>query len=194
MSAEYVALVEAPLVGVVRKLTAASLGAATPCAEFDVRRLLNHLLFWGPSLAGAGRKESVPPPGVDEGAVDLVGEDWAGAVEGQVFRTVAAWGRDEAWVGMTWMGGENQLPAEVVGGMVVTELAVHAWDLARASGQDVQLDAGLVEFVHGQVVVSAQQGRDMGVYGPEVAVPEPAAVWERVLGLTGRDPGWTARS
>ena len=50
----------------------------TPCTEYDVRALVNHLLFWGPSLAGAGRKESVPQPATSESDVDLAAGDWRG--------------------------------------------------------------------------------------------------------------------
>ncbi|MCK2237375.1 MULTISPECIES: TIGR03086 family metal-binding protein [unclassified Crossiella] len=186
-------LVGAPLGAVVRNLTGESLGAATPCSEYDVRGLVNHLLFWGPSLEGAGRKESVPPPAASEGEVDLVGDGWVGALAGQVGRTVEAWGQGSAWEGLTWMGGAEQIPAAVVGGMVVAELVVHGWDLARATGQVVEWDAGLVDFLFEQVSMTAQQGREMGVYGEEVVVSSSASTVDRVLGLTGRDPGWTAR-
>ena len=36
-----------------------------------------------------------------------------------------------------------------------------------------------------------EQGRKMGLYGPEVAVPADAPTLDRILGLTGRDPAWT---
>ncbi|MGO1055322.1 TIGR03086 family metal-binding protein [Crossiella sp. CA198] len=193
MSAEHMALVGAPLAEVVRNLRVESLGLATPCSEYDVRGLVNHLLFWGPSLEGAGRKESVPPPAAGEGEVDLVGEGWASALGEQVGRTVAVWSRGSAWEGVTWMGGPDEMPAAVVGGMVVAELVVHGWDLARATGQVVEWDAGLVGFLYEQVSMTAQQGREMGVYGAEVVVSSSASTVDRVLGLTGRDPGWTAR-
>src|SRR4029077_16537700 len=49
------------MAAVARTITDDQLANKTPCTEYDVRALVNHLLFWGPSLAGAGRKESVPP-------------------------------------------------------------------------------------------------------------------------------------
>ena len=181
----------APLVEVIRTIRPDQLGAPTPCAEYDVRKLVNHLLFWGPSLEGAARKENVPPPAGAETDLDLTGGDWATALEDQVARTVAAWSRPAAWEGTTHMGGPTELPASLVGGMVVGELVVHGWDLARATGQRPVWDDDLVEYLHEEVVQTAEVGRQMGVYGPEVAVPASASALDRTLARTGRDPAWT---
>ncbi|MFD9735038.1 TIGR03086 family metal-binding protein [Umezawaea sp. NPDC059074] len=161
------------------------LDAATPCAEFDVRALAEHLLTWGPSLAGAGRKESVPPR---EGV--RVGDDWADEVEAQVREVAEAWSDEAAWSGTTHMGGPTEMPADLVGGMVLVELLVHGWDLGRASGQRPEWDDDVLEFALDEVAKTADQGRAMGVYGAEVVVPDGASTVDRVLGLTGRDPGW----
>lgn len=40
------------------------------------------------------------------------------------------------------------------------------------------------------MLAGVEQGREMGLYGPEVAVPANASTLDRVLGLTGRDPAW----
>ncbi|WP_309114114.1 TIGR03086 family metal-binding protein [Saccharothrix sp.] len=165
-------------------------GAATPCAEYDVRGLAHHLLFWGPSLVGAGRKEAVPPLGEAESDVEPVA-DWPTALKEHVARTVEAWSGPGSWDGITHMGGPMELPASMVGGMVVGEFVIHGWDLARATGQDVVWDEDLLEYLLGEVEKTAQMGRDMGIYGPEVEVAETAPVLHRVLGLSGRDPHWS---
>lgn len=68
------------------------------------------------------------------------------------------------------------------------ELLVHAWDLAHATGQSVVFDADLV----GPALATAQQmapsGREAGMVGPEVAVPEDADDQARLLALFGRSP------
>jgi uncharacterized protein (TIGR03086 family) len=180
----------APMVEIVRNVKPDQLGARTPCAQYDVRKLINHLLFWGPSLEGAARKVSVPPPAEAETDVDLTEGDWAGALEAQVDRCVAAWMEPGAWEGVTHMGGPTELPAPLVGGMVVGELVVHGWDLARATGQRPAWDEELLGYVLDEVAKSAEFGRQMGVYGPEVDVPASSPTLDRVLGLTGRDPAW----
>jgi uncharacterized protein (TIGR03086 family) len=86
------------------------------------------------------------------------------------------------------MGGPTEMPASLVGGMVIGEIVVHAWDLAKATGQNPEWDEDVLRFIHKEVEAGAQQGRDMGVYGPEVPVPADAPALHRILGLTGRDP------
>ncbi|MGS2647097.1 TIGR03086 family metal-binding protein [Streptosporangium sp. G12] len=181
----------APLTEIIHTIEPNQLNARTPCSEYDVRGLVNHLLFWGPSLEASARKESVPPPAGSETDVDLTEGDWAAALEIQVKRTVAAWGRPAAWEGTTRMGGPMELPASLVGGMVVGELVVHGWDLARAIGRHPAWDDDLVTYLYGELAKNAAQGREMGVYGPEVTVPASSSPLDRVLGLTGRDPAWT---
>ncbi|MFD1932147.1 MULTISPECIES: TIGR03086 family metal-binding protein [Nonomuraea] len=188
---ELMARAAAPLMEIVRGIEPDQLDARTPCAEYDVRKLVNHLLFWGPSLEGAGRGEIVPPPAGAETDVDLTAGDWTAALEANVERVVAAWSRAAAWEGTTHMGGPTELPASLVGGMIMGELIVHGWDLARATGQSLTWDDDLMDYVHDEVGKNAEQGRAMGVYGPAVAVDDAAPVLDRVLGLTGRDPAWT---
>ncbi|MEU6643252.1 maleylpyruvate isomerase N-terminal domain-containing protein [Saccharomonospora sp. NPDC046836] len=52
-----------PFRDVVRGLPAERLDDPTPCAEYDVRGLLNHLLYWAPRLLAAARREPAPPQG-----------------------------------------------------------------------------------------------------------------------------------
>ncbi|MGP4021274.1 TIGR03086 family metal-binding protein [Saccharopolyspora sp. 5N708] len=188
--AQFMARAAAALVEIIRRIKPDQLDARTPCTDYDVRGLVNHLLFWGPSLEGAGRKEIVPPDGA-EADVDLTGGDWAAALEAHLDRTVATWSEPGAWAGTTHMGGPTELPASLVGGMVVGELVVHGWDLAKATGQQLVVDDDLVEYVHGEIAKTAEQGRQMGVYGPAVAVPDTSSTLDRTLGRTGRNPAWT---
>lgn len=173
---------------VVENIKPDQLDAPTPCAEFDVRTLLNHLLFWGPSLNAAARKAPVPPPAPAESDVDLTAGDWAGDLSAQLRDRAAAWGEPSAWTGTTTVGGPHEMPAETIGAMVLGETVVHTWDLARATGQAPSWDAELLEFLHADLVRTAPIGRDMGLYGPEVPVPSDAPLIDRILGLTGRTP------
>lgn len=90
------------------------------------------------------------------------------------------------------MGTPQMLPAPVMGDMIVSELTVHGWDLAVATGQRLDPPADLLVHLHATMFASVEQGREMGMYGPQVAVPADAPALDHILGLTGRDPGWTA--
>jgi uncharacterized protein (TIGR03086 family) len=182
---ELLARASVPFLDVVRTIKPDQLAAPTPCTGFDVRELVNHLLCWGPSLAGAGSKEAVPPAA----DVDFTEGDWKAALEAHVDRTLAAWATPGAWDGMTYFGGPMLLPAEIVGGMLVGEFVVHGWDLARATGQRPSWDEDVLVYLQKEVERSAAQGREMGVYGPAVPVTSSSTL-DKVLGLTGRDPAW----
>lgn len=190
-AAKLMARAAAPLMETVRNIKPDQLGAPTPCAEYDVRKLVNHLLFWGPSLEGAARKETVLPPAESDTNVNLTDGDWNAALETQVERTVAAWSVPGAWEGSTHMGGPMELPAALIGGMVMGELVVHGWDLARATGQHPTLDDDILQYLYDETAKSAAQGRAMGIYGPEVAVAASSSTLDRIVGVTGRDPAWT---
>jgi uncharacterized protein (TIGR03086 family) len=187
-----VATAATPAVAIVRAIRTDQLDAATPCDDYDVRKLVNHLLFWGPSLEGAARKESVAPPAASDRDVDLTHGDWAGRFEAQADRLVAAWSEPDAWEGTTRMGGPTPLPASMVGGMLLGEFVVHGWDLARATGQEPVWDDGVLHLVYREVEQTAEQGRESGVYAARVEVPGTAPLLARILALTGRDPNWTA--
>ena len=167
-----------PTVAVVRGVKPDHLDAPTPCRDWTVRGLIGHLREWGPALAAAGRKQEATSPAGD---IETVYED-----------LVAAWSEPAAWQGTTRVGGPQELPAPMIGGMVLAEVVVHGWDLARATGQEVDWDAGLLAVVHREIDATARLGREMGVYGPEVPVDASREPVARALGLTGRDPDWTA--
>ena len=177
----------APVLDVVNGIRPDQLGAPTPCSEYDVSKLLNHLLYWGPSLTGAARKEPVSPPDAPESEVDIPA-DWQAAMVAYLTKLTDAWSEAAAWEGTTRMGGPTEMPAALVGSMVTGEMVIHGSDLARATGQHVEFDADLLASVHKELQANVEWGRDMGVYGPEVPVPADAPLLDRILGLTGRNP------
>jgi uncharacterized protein (TIGR03086 family) len=82
------------------------------------------------------------------------------------------------------------------------DLPQHGWDLARATGQDDTMDPEDVERLWSITTAIPPDlmekyrtpgafGAGVEVFGPEVEVPEDAPLQDRLLGLIGRDPGWT---
>jgi uncharacterized protein (TIGR03086 family) len=78
----------------------------------------------------------------------------------------------------------------VVGSIMTAEFVVHAWDLAVATGQPLDVPSGLGEVVLEGVEAMAPSGRDGGWFGAEVQVPADAPAFERALAVSGRDPRW----
>ena len=183
----------APVHDLLTHVTAERLAAPTPCSEFDVRALLHHLLTWGPVLEASARKAAARKDGArKDGAApaEPTSDDPAAAYDALLRRIVAAWSDPDAWEGTTTMGGPDPLPSPLVGGMVVSEIVVHGWDLGRALGERPSWEPAVLDFVLGEVIATADLGRGMGIYADAVPVPETAPVLDRLLGVTGRDPHW----
>ncbi|MCZ2804978.1 TIGR03086 family metal-binding protein [Modestobacter sp. VKM Ac-2983] len=171
------------------------LTAPTPCGDYDVRALVDHLA-WAALLsqrAATGMPlehdgtSLRPAPFLDGVPV----EQWAGAVPVELDTAADAWADPAAWEGETLLG-TTPMPAGVVGPLMLAEFALHGWDLARAVGAPYDVPAELGEAVLAAVEPLAPMGRDGGWYGPAVVVPADAPAFDRALGLTGRDPGWRA--
>jgi len=176
-----------PVADVVRGIAPDQLPLPTPCTDFDVRKLVNHLLYWGPSLEGAARKVLVPPSDIPEFETE-VPTNWQPELLAYLAKLTESWSDPAAWEGTTHMGGPTEMPAGMVGGMVIGEVLVHGWDLAVATGQKALWDEEVLTYVHKELVANVHLGRDMGMYAPEVPVPAAAPLVDRILGLAGRDP------
>jgi hypothetical protein len=87
------------------------------------------------------------------------------------------------------MGGP--VPATAVGGLVVAELVLHGWDLARATGFDASWPDDVVAVAYHATAATAGQGRAIGVYGAPVELGPEASTMDRLLPASGRNPQWT---
>jgi uncharacterized protein (TIGR03086 family) len=77
----------------------------------------------------------------------------------------------------------------VLGGFTTLDILVHGWDLARATGQDPELDAEVAEPVLAFAREAfVDEGARAPSIGPEVAVPAGASVTDRLVGFLGRTP------
>ncbi|WP_030588579.1 TIGR03086 family metal-binding protein [Streptomyces globisporus] len=169
---------------VVRGIDDGQLAARTPCAEYDVRALLNHLFLVVVNFQALAAREDV-----DFGREpDFVTGDWQGRFGDETARLVEVWSVPGVEEGTT---GQMGLPARTVGLMVLGDLTVHAWDLARATGTDFVPEPSVLDEVGPGLAAMAPQAREMKVFGEPFPVPESATAFERLLAVTGRDPGWT---
>ena len=168
------------------------LAAPTPCSESSVGDLLDHVDGLAVAFTEAARK--TPPEGGSQPPSpdgSRLGPDWRSRIADRLAALAQAWRDEAAWSGMTEAGG-IQLPGEVAGLVALDEVVVHGWDIAVASGQEFSAEPHLLdtayEFVRAGVADNPEG--TPGLFGPPVPVPDEAPLLDRLIGLTGRDPGW----
>jgi len=172
------------------------LTAPTPCVDSTVGDLLDHVSGFAHAFTAAAAKDDGPDPAAPPPTADSanLGDDWRTRIPEAVVALGEAWSSEAAWTGMTEAAGV-ELPGEVAGLFALDELVVHAWDVAVASGQAYDPNdpalTPLLEFLR-SFVGSGDAPKD-GLFGPPVAVPPDASPLEEILGLTGREPSWSAR-
>jgi len=164
-------------------------GLATPCAGWDVQALVNHLA--GPAMRNflvAARGETTDWTAPAE-AID---GDWAAVFRERAAPLRTTWRAADLDRLVSGPGGEA--PLRFSADQQITELAVHDWDLARATGQEAGLDPALAEHALGWsrgLLRPEFRGPDK-MFGVEVPVAEDAPAYDRLAGWFGRDPGWTS--
>ncbi|MFI9364299.1 TIGR03086 family metal-binding protein [Kitasatospora sp. NPDC053057] len=166
------------------------LDAPTPCGEFDARALINHwVLYTSHGLEHRARRTELPE---ELSSRDFTADaDWRSAYATQLERAVAAWGEPAAWAGDVDLGG-SPVPAVGIARMLILELVLHGWDVARAVGGEIEVDEELAVLVGEIVEENAELYRQYAGFAPAVALPDDASAWDRALAASGRDPHWKA--
>lgn len=168
---------------VVRGVDDSRLDDPTPCAEYDVRALISHLSQVVVNFTALAARQDA-----DFGETpDAVTGDWRKRFGEETAALVEAWAVPGAEEGTT---GSMGFPARTVGHMVLGDLTVHAWDLARATGQEFVPDAEVVDEIGPAMEGMAPKAREAKMFGEPFPVPDGASPFVRVLALTGRDPDW----
>lgn len=178
------------LAAVVAGVRTDQLDAPTPCDDYSVGDLLDHVDGLALAFTAAARKESSvdgPPPA---GGADRLAPDWQARIPQRLARLAAAWRDPDAWTGATAAGG-IELDGAEAGLVAMNEVVVHGWDLAVATGQDIAPgEAGVVaarQFVD-QFSGPGTEEMRVGLFGPEEKSPPDATALEQLVALAGRDP------
>lgn len=161
------------------------LSRPTPCAGWDVRRLLNHTLGEVVMMTEVNRGR---PGGTDDHG-DLVGDGLSLATlwDDTGRANVDSWREGGVEGDRTYFYGTFPAGAAVVTNL--GEVLVHSWDVAQATGRPYAIDPELATMVDGLWrAVPLEDKRAHGVLGPEVHVAADAPVADRMLGLLGRQP------
>lgn len=173
-----------------------ALGNSTPCTEYTVGDLLDHIhgityAFGGAAEKATGETSTMGPQG---NAANLP-DDWRTVIPQKLTELAGKWDKPQAWEGETSVGGQG-MPAEAIGVITFGELSVHAWDLSQATGIPFDPDPAGVEAFYELTsgFLGGPDGDQMRgtAFGPAVPVAENAPIFERALGVLGRDPRWKA--
>ncbi len=153
----------------------------TPCPEWTVRDVMNHLVF-GHRRFAAALSGGTPPAAGD----DLLGQDPGSAYWSSAEAMLSAFRADGALERpLTVPAGT--LPGFVACELRVVEALVHGWDLARATGRSLEFPRALVE--ESIAFSEAQVGRipaDRTPFGPPQSVADDAPPLDRLAALLGR--------
>ncbi|MFD7472100.1 TIGR03086 family metal-binding protein [Streptomyces sp. NPDC059837] len=166
----------------------------TPCSEFTVRDLVNHIGMMLLLTRDAGTRAAPDPSLLTADPMPFLAghpeSDWAGLVAEKADPAVSAWSVPAAWEGEASVGGPP-MAATALGGILIAEFAIHAWDVAVATGQSVNIPASLATTAFDTYSREAPRMRGLGLLGDEAPQETNAPLFDRALGLTGRDPRWT---
>ncbi len=158
--------------------------APTPCTEWNVRDLANHVIGenrWVPHMMD-GKTVADVGDALDG---DLLGDDPAGEWDRaakEALASVQEPGALERTVHLSF----GDFPGRYYISQVLSDHVIHAWDLARALGASEELDPELVEFAYEELVPQFEQWRSAGAFGPKVEAGEGADLQTKLLAEAGR--------
>lgn len=160
--------------------------APTPCGDWDVRTLVNHVVgeeLWTPPLAEGAMIEQVG----DRFDGDVLGEDPATAAGAAASGAVAAVDAQLPGGALVHLSFGDVPIAEYVHQLTADHL-IHSWDLAAALGASRRLDPHLVTAVAAWFADREALYREAGAIGPRVEAADDAQ--SQLLAGFGRDPSW----
>jgi uncharacterized protein (TIGR03086 family) len=158
--------------------------APAPVEGWAARDVVAHLVEWLPAFVQGG--SDVPWPSVPSPTQDPVGA-WDAHQ-----RAVQEILDDPAKAGADF---SNQHTGSMPLGIAIdrfytSDVFLHTWDLARATGQDETLDPDACAGMLAGMEPLDELLRSSGQYGPAVPVPQDADPQTRLIGFIGRDPEW----
>jgi len=162
----------------------------SPCTDWDARDVVRHVVDMHAVMLRPYGRSPRPAPSVDEDPLAALRAARA---------DVQALLDDPDLAGQVVQSPAGSVPgAAMVDGVVSSDLVLHRWDLARATGQDDTIDPAELERMWPELQqipdvmrVPGAFGPGIVVFGPVVEVPSDAPLQHRALGLLGRDPAWT---
>jgi uncharacterized protein (TIGR03086 family) len=149
----------------------------TPCPDFQVAQLVDHLVGFATNFAD--RATGVTPPA--DPTTTVAGDDMQGAYHDAVVRLVA---------GYRAGASDDATPL----GIALIEAISHGWDLAKATDQPTPYPESTTAaaLAAGQGMLEPKYRGEGMPFGEEVKVSSSAPVLHQFVAFMGRDPEWSA--
>jgi uncharacterized protein (TIGR03086 family) len=159
-----------------RNLTAEDRPKPTPCTDFTCHELAEHLMA---SLTQLGAMAGVTVLTPATGSL----EDKVSVMAGQ---TIDAW-RAVDLAGTVSGPGGTPMQAAFLAGILPLEMALHGWDLAQGSGQQLHISEELVGYLRGLAEQIVPGGRGTS-FADEITPSPDASPIDRLAAYAGRTP------
>lgn len=157
--------------------------ARTPCDQWNVHELIEHMCQGGQMIAG-GLQGQTPPDDMPDYLADGPADGWSNAHD-----ALQAAATPEA-LAATHQMPFGEVPGEVALSVITADHLVHGWDLAQATDQTIEISDDLAEWALAtwQAVVPADGRPEGGGFAPVVETADDAPVTDRLIAYTGRNP------
>jgi uncharacterized protein (TIGR03086 family) len=169
----------------IAEATAAQLAAPSPCVGWSARDVLNHMIGGADLFAACAAGEQQPFPDWSD-MPDWVGNDPAASYRraaAGVLGAFSAPGVLDRTVPMPW----GDTPAPFALNLIMADHATHSWDLARATGLTIEIQAATAETALATTQASVSpEFRAAGLYAAEQPAPEGASTIDRLAAFSGR--------
>ncbi|MFJ3306715.1 TIGR03086 family metal-binding protein [Streptomyces sp. NPDC086549] len=166
----------------------------TPCFDFTVKDLINHIAMMLLMTRDVGTRTASDPSLLTANPVPLLAgrpeSDWALLLAEIAEPAARAWSESAAWEGEAGLGGPP-MAATSLGGILIAEFTVHAWDTAVATGQPINIPTSLAKATFDTYTREAPRMRGLGLLADEVPQDANAPLLDRALALSGRNPRWS---
>ncbi len=162
------------------------LTSPTPCTEYTVGDLIDHVDGVSQGFAAVARKDSGESTDTDSAAANF-GDGWRDSLAKHVRALGEAWDDPAAWQGTT-RATDLDLSNELWGKIALTEVVVHGWDIAQATDQPFDLPEETLRACLDHVAEFVPNAPVEDLWGPAVEIPTDAPLLDRVVAITGRAP------
>jgi uncharacterized protein (TIGR03086 family) len=173
----------------IESVSPATLATPTPCADWDVRALIDHMIGVVQTFEAGFARGAELTVAAGQGRPGLAGDDLA-ATYRQAANALMQAVRQPGALDQTLKLPAGEMPGTMAINIAIGDQLIHTWDLAKALGKPYTMDealaAGILAMLH-QILTPDRRGPGRG-FAEAVPCPESAPVQDRLIAFSGRQP------